>query len=386
MDSVPRKRKTNILFIHQEMGVGGAEELRSVLINNINKEKFSVSLCCIGKIGEIGQELSDKGFCIRALKKGWGLHNIFSIFALLKIIKQCKPDIVHTCLFYANFHGRIAAKIAGVPIIIAEEQNVDKWKKRYLIFLFIDWLLSKITDRIIACSQAVKDFIAENEKITTKKLLFISNAFDLNKFINHSSADKEKVKGSFGLNNGDRIIGTIGSLSLRKGHIYLIKAMKEIVLEEPSCKLLMIGAGPLEKDLRKEVDWLGLARQIIFTGLQRDIFNLLSILEILILPSLWEGLPLVTLEAMAMAKPVIASRIPGVTEVVIDGENGTLVPPRDSRLLAKAILDLLKDTNRCKRMGELGKARVLRYYNPQSYVSKMETLYETLSCGKRLNI
>lgn len=386
MNNVSKKAKTNILFIHQNMETGGAEEVKSILINNIDKEKFNVSLCCIGEKGEIGQELSDKGFYVRALKKSWRLHNISSTFALLKLIKQSKPDIVHTCLFYANYHGRIAAKLAKVPIIVSEEQNVDKWKKKYLVFLLIDWLLSKVTDRIIACSQAVKDFVLQNEKIETDKLLFVPNTFDLKKFVNHSSIDKENIKRALGLSDKDRIIGTVGSFSLQKGHTYLIKAMKEIVRNEPSCKLLMVGAGPLENELRKKVDKLGLNRQIIFTGLRRDIFNLLSILEIFILPSLWEGLPLVSLEAMAMAKPVVASQIPGITEVVIDGENGILVPPKNSNLLAKAILNLLKDSDRSKKMGEHGKARVLKYYNPQTYVSKIETLYETLSSEKRLNI
>lgn len=367
------------------MGVGGAEEVRSVLMNNIDKEKFSVSLCCIGERGEIGQELSEKGFYIRALKKGWGLHNISSTFALLKLIKQSKPDIVHTCLFYANYHGRIAAKLAKVPIIVSEEQNVDKWKKKYLVFLLIDWLLSKVTDRIIACSQAVKDFVLQNEKIETDKLLFVPNTFDHKKFVNHSSIEKKNIKRALGLSDKDRIIGTVGSFSLQKGHIYLIKAMKEIVRNEPSCKLLMVGAGPLENELRKKADKLGLNKQIIFTGKRRDIFNLFSILEIFVLPSLWEGLPLVSLEAMAMAKPVVASQIPGITEVVIDGENGILVAPKNSNLLAKAILDLLKDSDRSKKMGELGKARILKHYNPQTYVSKIESLYETLSTEKRLN-
>lgn len=386
MNVMSNKRKTDILYIHQNMGTGGAEEIRSVLVKNIDKEKFRVTLCCIGEKGEIGQELAKKGFCVKALKKGWKIQNISSTFALLKFIRKCKPDIVHTCLFYANFHGRIAAKLAKVPIIISEEQNVDKWKKRYPPILFTDWLLSKATDKIIVCSQAVRNFVAQNEHIKTDKLLVVPNSFDLKKFIDHSSTeDNKKTKKSLGLNDKDRIFGTVGSFSVQKGHIYLIEAMKKIVSEEPSSKLLMIGAGPLEEKIRKKVDQLGLTRQIIFTGQRRDVYNLLPILEIFVLPSLWEGLPLVTLEAMAMAKPIVASKIPGITEVVIDGESGLLVPPKEPHFLAKAILNLLKETDLGKKMGTAGKTRVIRHFNPQNYVSQIEFLYETFLKKKRQN-
>jgi len=285
-----------------------------------------------------------------------------------------KYDIVQTSLFYANFHGRIAAKLSKVPIIIAEEHDtLYEWKDLHPSFILADRLLAKFTDRIITCSKKVRDYTVRQEKIPMNKFLPILNCIDPWKFDVHDS--KVQLRRDYGFCEDDRVVGIVGTISEKKGHRYLIEAMTEVVNTFNNCKLLVIGDGPLKEDLKERVKELNLGKNINFVGITRDIPKLLNMMDLFILPSLWEGLPISILEAMYMGLPIVATNIDGFSECVVHGETGILVPPRNPGKLSEAMIGFLKDRELATRIGAAGRKMALENFTPERYIEELENLY-----------
>jgi glycosyltransferase involved in cell wall biosynthesis len=372
---MPNSKKIKLLFVYQDLGTGGAEIVLASTVKNIDKKRYEINICCIGKEGNISGELKKIGCNVIILNRRYILRDIFTTFALYKVIKKCNPDIIHTSLFYANYHGRIAAKLAGVPVIISEEQCVDSWKDKYYIFVIIDNILSYFTDSIIACSETVRDFTVKQEKIALDKFSVIYNTFDADR-LNPVNLNKIELNSKMGFLPEDIIIGSIGRLCEQKGHSYLIDAIAEVVKKIPNVKLLIVGEGPLEPKLKAKVNRMNLNSTVFFMKKRYDINHLLELFDIFILPSLWEGLSVVLLEAMYMGRPVIVSDISSNREVVVNNETGLLVPPADYNALSQKIISLLNDKTKRERIGLAAKKSVSGRFNTNTRVMELSDLYE----------
>lgn len=365
--------KKKILFIHQNLIVGGAEELRLTLLKHIDRGKFDITVCNIENNGVIGEEIEKLGFTVMNLNRRCVIWDIRIILDLYKLIKKKHYDIVQTSLFYANLHGRIAAYLAKTPVIISEEHGIYGWKARHPIFIFADKILSKITNRIIACSNSVKEFTVKQEKIPTDKFITIHNCIDIDKF--SITATKEQLREHYGFGKDEKIVIIVGSLRELKGHKYLLEAFKMVRKKISNVKLLIVGSGPLEGKLRNQSQLLNCEDSIVFMGLRRDIPQLLKMSDLFVLPSIEEGFGIVLLEAMVSGLAVIATKIDGIPEVVVNGITGILVSSEDSKILEHNIITLLQDTKLRTEYANNGREHVLRYFTPKSYIDKLEELY-----------
>jgi len=168
----------------------------------------------------------------------------------------------------------------------------------------------------------------------------------------------------------------VGRLTEQKGHTYLLDAFAQVMRVLPAARLLVIGDGELRPTLERRATRLGLHGSVIFTGRREDVPRLMMALDVLALPSLWEGFGLVLLEAMAAGKPIVASRVSAIPEIVADGETGLLVPPRDVKALAQALLALLHDPQRATEMGRRGRLRLEQEFTVERMVSQTEAAYE----------
>ncbi|PIV39297.1 MAG: hypothetical protein COS29_03290, partial [Candidatus Omnitrophica bacterium CG02_land_8_20_14_3_00__42_8] len=337
---------------------------------------------CINKKGVIGLELEEAGFDVTSLNVD---YNLFAVFKIYGVIKKFNPDIVHTSLFYANLFGRIAAKMAGVRVILCEEQNICGWKSRNLFFIIADRVLSLVTDRIIACSESVKKFTMGQENIGSSKFAVVYNAFDRDKFDIELPAAPD-IKISMGFKATDRIIGTIGRLCEQKGHVYLIEAMAKVVVENAGARLLIVGEGPLKSRLANMAGNAGISDKVIFMEKRRDVPAFLKMLDVFVLPSLWEGLSVVLLEAMYMAKPIVATGIPSNAEAMIDGQTGVLAKKADAGSLAEGINFLLRNSEASKTLGDGAKKRVLEYFTPEKRACELTNMYDLLADEKKIHI
>ncbi len=308
------------------------------------------------------------------------IKDLTALFGLAWLIFKEKPDIVHTHSSKGGLLGRLASKIARVPHIVHTPHghifygHFGRFASK--IFLWGERIFSKFTDRMVALTNGEKDDYIEMSVCSPAKLLTIHSGVDIQQFLptNGNLAEKKR---SLGLGPKESVIGFVGWLLPIKGPEHLLKAMDYIWPEQPETTLVMVGKGDLDVDLRAEALRKNVNGKVKFLGWRHDIHELMPVFDIFVLPSLNEGMGRVLVEAMAAGKPVVASRVGGIPDVVQEGQTGYLVPPADEKALADAILRLLKDRDRSKLMGQRGKV-LCHHFSLEAMIAKLDDLYADL--------
>jgi glycosyltransferase involved in cell wall biosynthesis len=308
------------------------------------------------------------------------IKDLKALFALIWLISKEKPDIVHTHSSKGGLLGRLAAKLCGVtPIIHTPHGHVFYGHFGPIaskMFLWIERIFSKFTDRLVALTHGEKDDYIEMSVCSPEKLLTIHSGVDIRQFL-HTNGNLAEKKRSLGLGPKEPVIGFVGWLLPIKGPEYLLEAMDYIWPKQPDTTLVMVGKGDLDVDLRAEALRKNVNGNVKFLGWRQDIHELMPVFDIFVLPSLNEGMGRVLVEAMAAGKPVVASRVGGIPDLVRDGETGYLVPPADPKALSDAILKILKDPDQAKLMGQRGKESC-RQFSLDSMIEKLDDLYAGL--------
>jgi glycosyltransferase involved in cell wall biosynthesis len=239
-------------------------------------------------------------------------------------------------------------------------------------------------DKIITVSEAVRRVKIEKSNVSPEKVITIHNGIDTSLFTSHSNTSKQQFRKSLGIPDNVLLLGSVGRLHPSKGFSDLISALVKIKSKLKSVKVIIVGDGKLSNNLKLQVKYDKLSDAIEFIGLRNDVPDILSALDIFVLPSLWEAFGIAILEAMAAGKPVVATSVGGIPEVVIDGETGILVPASDPDALANAIIRLIEDEELRVKMGNAGRKRVLKHFTIQKMVNKTEQLYQELMIEKGL--
>jgi len=214
------------------------------------------------------------------------------------------------------------------------------------------------------------------------KIVTIYNAADPDEF--SDTIQTHYLREEFRINRDDPVVGNVGRLAYEKGQNCLLNAAPDIVKEIPHAVFLMVGEGDRKSDLMKMAREMGLNNKVIFTGFRRDIKNILALTDVLALPSLDEGNPMVVIEAMMLGKPVVASKLPCLEEIIEDGVNGFLVPPGNSKALTSVIVRLLKDKKLAKRIGQQAQRIARERFSVHQMVAKVEKLYQDLFNQKQI--
>jgi len=368
------EKPIKILYVIATLDRAGAEKQMVELATGLNRNRFEPEAVCLWRKGPLEEELRKAEIPVTLIQKKWKLD--FSLSRRLAVfIKERNFDIVHTWLFTANTAGRFAAKKAGVPVIIASERCVDVWKNA--IHRAIDRHLAKSTYRIIANAEAVKKFL-EREGIFPDKIDVIRNSFDAEPFRN---PDRGKARSFLGASKDEIAVGFAGRLSRQKGAKYLIKAAALLPRDAP-WNIYIFGEGEKKAGLEKMSRSLGVGERVKFMGGVSDTAEIFPGLDIFVLPSLWEGLPNVVIEACASSLPVVAAGAGGVREIVKDGRSGFIVPPAESKPLAEKITILIRDEGLRKRMGRAGRDFVLAVFDVRTVVLAYQDLYRRALEGK----
>jgi glycosyltransferase involved in cell wall biosynthesis len=204
----------------------------------------------------------------------------------------------------------------------------------------------------------------------------IYNGVDINRFT--QSFDNRQLRNNFAITPNSKVVGSVGSLTLEKGHFYLLQSAKMILANYPNVKFLIVGDGVLKRDLEEEARRLGILPNVIFAGTRNDMPRIYSLIDVFVLPSLIEGMPMVVLEAMAAGKPVVASNVGGVSKVVMDNDTGFLVNPRDVDKLTSALLFMLKNKNKASRLGLNAAAKIQSEFSSRIMFERYLNTYESL--------
>ena len=382
-------RPIKVLHIITRLILGGAQENTLLTVEGLRKRRgYEVTLITgppLGPEGSLVEEAERRGIhpivipgMRREVNPG---RDIPTLIKLYRLIKEGDYDIVHTHSSKAGILGRLAAYFAGTKVIIHTIHGLPfhEYQSRGVNYFYIlcERLAALCTDKIITVAKVMTDKALAVKVAPEEKFLTIYSGMELDKFLEPEveTADKRK---EMGIELDVPVVGKVARLFPLKGHKYLLAAAAEVARVYPQAKFLLVGDGILRKSLEKQAEELGIKEKIIFGGLvtREEIPGLLAIMDIVVHASLREGLARVLPQALACGKPVISFDIDGASEVVKEGKTGRLVPAEDSRGLAEAIIDLLRDKEKAKRMGEAGKRLVDPAFRAEVMVDKIAQIYE----------
>lgn len=308
------------------------------------------------------------------------LRDLVSLWRLFRAFRGLRPDMVHTHTSKAGFLGRLAARLAGVPVVVhtmhEPPHNSAGGRLKRGLYIWLERFAARLADRIITVSYANEREIERQRLLPRERLSVIREGLDLSRY--PAAADPRAAVRTLGIPDHVPVVGTVGRLEPAKGHTYMLAAIPQVLTLVPEARFVVVGGGYLQEALQRQADKLGVADRVTFTGYREEMLLLLQGFDIFVLPSLWEGLGIVLLEAMVYQKPLIASRVGGVKDVVIEGQTGLLVPARDAEALARAIVSLLRDPARRRTMGVAGRARLEREFRDEVCNERMMRLYQHL--------
>jgi glycosyltransferase involved in cell wall biosynthesis len=365
-------RRARVLYLSHAFMVGGAEEMVLNLVRHL-PDRFEPRVTCINQAGPIGEEIRKTGVPFQVLGLNPGLRRPWHLSGIQRHLRELQPDIVHTFLLTASLYGRLAAMLAHVPIVIGTEVNIYERKRTHHVFA--ERLLMRGTDRVLVSAESVRDFYIRQVHADPARVDVIYNAVDWSQL--DTTTPPLELRASVGLPADVPLAGIIARLTEQKAHRYLFDAMASTP-GLASLHLLVVGDGELRDDLRARVDRLGLSARVHFLGARRDLGNLLAAIDLFVMPSLWEGLPLSMVLAMGAGLSVVATRVAGIPEVVQDGLTGVLVPPADVTALGSAMAKLVSDPLLRRTLGTAAARFVRPRFGVDRYVESVTGVYDRL--------
>jgi glycosyltransferase involved in cell wall biosynthesis len=370
-------RGIRVVYVAHTYAVGGAEEMVLNLVRHL-PAPFIPSVVSIYEPGPIGLEIEKTGVPFRSLGLEPGLRRPVDLMRLQRFLYECEAQIVHTFLLTGSLYGRFAAMLARVPVVIGTEVNIYE-HKRPMHRLAERWLM-RSTDAIVASAESVRDYYLDQiGGDDASKVRVIYNAVDWSQL--ETTMGRDEWRAAIGIPAGAPAAGIIARLTEQKAHRVLLEALASRA-DLASLHLLVVGDGELRDELRNRTEALGLSGRVHFTGARRDLGNVLSAIDMFVMPSLWEGLPLSLVLAMGAGLPVIATRVAGIPEVVQDGVTGILLSPGDKPALAAAMSTLLHDQPLRIRLGQLAQAFVRPRFGIDRYVDAITGMYHELCIQK----
>jgi len=368
------EEKTKIIFLISGLEIGGAEVLLHDILKKIDRDRFETKVVSLAPIGEIGKRMEEDGFDVVSLNVK-SKSNFLAPIKLFKLIKKENPDILHTHLFHAHFLGRIVGKMANVPKIISTIHNTDIGGK-YGIRETLMKVTRPFRDKDIAVANIVKKRAIEKDFTSEKNSEIIYNGVD---FENFPDKDKEEMRKSIGINKDSKMLVTVGNLIEQKGYTYLVDAMEKVVEENKDVKLVIVGEGEKRKELEEKIEKKHLREHIELAGKVPDVNDYLQAADAYVMSSLWEGFPVVLLEACATGLPIVATDVGGNDEL-IKGDYGTLLEPKDTETLAREInkiIDLSEEER--EKLGEKARETIKRNFSIEKMVKDYEKLYNRVN-------
>lgn len=363
-----------IAFVIDDLGLGGAQRQLLELVKRLDRRRFQPVVFALSEKKIHLKEAVEKSGAEVILIDQKGKVSVPVLFKLWKMFRRLSPTIVHTYLFTADFYGRLAARMAGVPILISSVRSTEPDKKGH--YILVDRCLGKWCDAVVANASCISELLTVREKISKSKIHTIHNGVDLARF--PYPMQNGHLRKTLGFPEASLILGTIGRLGPEKDHRTLLYAIAELYKMNVRPYLVLIGDGPLYEPLVHLSEKLGIASYLRWLGPRSDIPELLAGIDLFVLPSRYEGCPNVVLEAMAAGKCIVATRVGGTPEVIENGETGVLVRPGEVQEFVDAISFFKRHPERISVMGEKARRAISEQFTVERMVQKTEALYDRL--------
>lgn len=373
------RRKYRIVYIIDGLGMGGAERLMVPILKNLSKEKFDVRVCAlqVRNGNPIADQIRALGIPVDLLHIPY-LRDLTALPRLIKYLREVGADLVHVQLEFSDIFGNIAAKILRLPSVstlhtMPSQDMQIKLKLHQSLELFV---LRHFCDVVISVSEVARDFYLNISSMRPSALRTIYNGIDLSQI-----SDRDQIGALAGVRNemgipiDANVLTTVAVLRELKGIQFMIQALPAILARFPNSYYLIVGHGDYLEELVRQVGLAGVKEHVVFAGQRNDVQRFLQASDVFVLPTLTEALPTVLAEAMAARLPIVASAVGGVPEMIVDGQNGRLIPAADPQALSDACLDLLSRPEESAKMGEKGWEVVNQKFNIETQVAHLETLY-----------
>jgi glycosyltransferase involved in cell wall biosynthesis len=356
------------------LGTGGAERQLVNYLLAADRQDFRHTAVCLAKTGERGElvgQVEAAGIPVISLP----VRPRFAPCSLRRLINWMRRQnvaVVHTHMHHAALWGRVAGKLAGVPVLVTTEHGKELWKNSLQIA--IDRGLSRWTSRHIAVSLDGMQIRRQRERIAADRILLIPNGVPIPADpVNESR--RRRVREEFGLPANAPILGTVGRLVEAKGYEHLLAALKILRADHPDLRWLAVGEGDRREALTRLAAELDLSDAVIWAGKRHDIDDLLAAMDLWVMSSIREGLPVALLEAMAAQKPIVATQVGGIPDAARDGREALLVPPSDPKALAGAIAKVLRQPELASELAAAARQRAVAEYGIAGVAKRIEDIY-----------
>lgn len=382
-----------VLHLISSLSSGGAERQLANLICSTSREAVNHTVCTINDSGFFAQQIRDAGYEVIDLGIGQKRPFLRASVAFRRILKEKKPDIIHSWLYDANIAARLARLAhTKIPLVTSlqladyepDAARIGNWNPHKVKALkTIDRFTAWLTDpHFVACSKFVSESYIRYFGMRRDRAEVILNSFDPN-FLRMSDRSLADLSNELGLPVDSFIYLNVGRLDPQKNQKTIIEAFRRVAEKIPNAYLLLVGKGSIESDLRKLAVDSGFGNRILFLGRRKDIGDLLELADVFVFPSFFEGLPVALIEAMFKRLPCIASNMEVFQEVIVNHETGLLVNPNSAEDLSGCMLNLHDDSNLRRRLGESAYMHSSSHFSVRVTAEKWEALYSKVAAYYR---
>lgn len=367
-------RKLNILIVTESSVPGGAETVVLDLATNIDRDRFKVWVVLF-RPGWLLDRLKEAKVEVRLMESTQSFDIRF-IMGLKRFCKENRIDLINSHLPGANMYCAMIGQLARIPVLTTahNELTMPGYNERFDAIK--KFLTRNLATRHVLVAEYMKDQYITEGKYTIDSIEMIRNGIHFRPQPDDNTLSS--LRRELNLNESDILIGNVANFDPPKGHTHLIEVAALVCRNNSKVKFLLIGderEGEIVDPLKERVATLGLTDRILFLGFRADVPDLLHLLDVFVLPSLSEGLPLSIIEAKAAAKPIVATDVGGVSEVVSDGQNGYLVPPGNDSIMAERLIKLAEDANLRQAMGASGYDEARAIFSMETMIGKYQNLF-----------
>lgn len=372
-------RPFRVVFLIDSLGMGGAERVLLTTLEHLDRDRFEPRLCVLQERdgNPLTINVRELGIDVDAVPVG-RLRDPRAVPRLVSYLRSTRAELLHTQLEFSNTLGGAAARIVGIPCVSTlhtfddpRPGTRDSWRTRLM------WgSMRHLHTKVVAVSEAVRAHHIERGSLPSDKVVTIYNGVDVAALERTDPALRDSMRSSLGIDPDAATIVCVAVLREEKGIQHLIDAIPRIA--DSGTRLVIVGDGDHGDALHRQVARLGIADEVLFTGMREDVAELLAMSDLFVLPTLGDVLPTVVAEAMAVGLPIVASNVGGLPEMVDDGTTGLLVAPGDPAALAAACSDLLANPSRAAAMGRAGRLLVRERFDIGVQSQQLADLYAAL--------
>lgn len=364
-------RPWHVAHVIGTLGIGGAERQLVNYLLAADRAEFRHTALCLTREGPLAAAVRAAGVPVAVLPMRTRAIGR-DLPRLAAWMRRHDVAVVHAHMHYAALWGRLGAMIAGIPVRVVTEHGRELWKNRLQVGL--DRWLARHTCRHIAVSEDGLRLRIAREKVAPDRIVLIPNGVDLPALAD-GGAGRRRVRAELGLADSQPVVGTVGRVVPPKGYEHLLAALVTLRARFPSLRWLLVGDGPDLPGLLAAAERAGMRGDLLAVGLRSDIGDLLAAMDVFVMSSVREGLPVALLEAMAAGRPIVVTDVGGMPDAIAHGHNGLVVPPADPAALAEAIGGLLANPDAAARLAAAARATAEERYSIASVARRIEDVY-----------